>query len=137
MQKHKHKKKRVLFREIFSRNEASCFFSSCPRVLCAGMLNYCVLFILRLLFLDLVVCLFGWFPNILVNNKALSRTGPKTDVSHFYELPHTSQSRETMTSVSAGHLILRPTQPVGIGRLFLELSFQQTQYSALNEYHGC
>ena len=26
------------------------------------------------------------------------------------------QSRETMTSVSAGHIILTPTQPVGSGR---------------------
>ena len=31
-------------------------------------------------------------------------------------LPHTRQSWETMTSVSAGHIILTPTQSVGRGR---------------------
>ena len=48
------------------------------------------------------VCLFVWFPNALVNNKAISRTGAKTDVWRFYLLPHSRQSGETMTSVSAG-----------------------------------
>ena len=31
-------------------------------------------------------------------------------------LPHTRQSGETMTSVSAGHIILKPTKAVGSGR---------------------
>ena len=31
-------------------------------------------------------------------------------------LPHMRQSWETLTSVSAGHIILTPTQPVGSGR---------------------
>ena len=39
-------------------------------------------------------CLFGWFLNALVNNK--------TDLWRFYVLPHSRQSEETMTSVSAG-----------------------------------
>ena len=64
----------------------------------------------------LTVCLVGWFLNILVNNKAISRMGPKSDVWQFYELPHMRQSEETMTSVSAGHIILTPTQSVGSGR---------------------
>ena len=36
----------------------------------------------------------------------------------FYVLPHTRQSGETMTFVSAGHILLTvtPTQPVGSGR---------------------
>ena len=34
----------------------------------------------------------------------------------FYVLPHMIQSWETMTSISAGHIILTPTQPVGSGR---------------------
>ena len=34
----------------------------------------------------------------------------------FYVLPHMRQSWETMTSVSAGHIILTPTQPIGSGR---------------------
>ena len=40
----------------------------------------------------------------------------KYTLKHFYVLPHTRQSWETMTSVSAGHIILTPTQPVGSGR---------------------
>ena len=35
----------------------------------------------------------------------------KTDVWQIYVLPHMRQ-RETMASVSAGHIILTPTQPV-------------------------
>ena len=38
---------------------------------------------------------------------------PKQSVWQFYVLPHTRHSRETMTSVSAGQIILTPTQPVG------------------------
>ena len=41
---------------------------------------------------------------------------PKQSVWQFYVLPHMRQSKETMTSVSAGHIILTPTQPVGSGR---------------------
>ena len=41
---------------------------------------------------------------------------PRQSVWHFYVLPHTRQSWETMTYVSAGHIILTPTQPVGSGR---------------------
>ena len=65
---------------------------------------------------DLFVCSFVWFLNILVHNLAISRTGPKTDVWQFYVLPHMRQSWETMTSVSTGHIILTPTQPVGRGQ---------------------
>ena len=61
------------------------------------------------------VCLFGWFLNAFVNNLAISRTGPETDVWQFHVLPHTRQNGETMTSVSAGHIILTPTQSVGSG----------------------
>ena len=32
--------------------------------------------------------------------------GPKTDVRQFDVLPHSRQSLETMTSVSAGHIML-------------------------------
>ena len=63
----------------------------------------------------LFVCLF-LFRSVLVNNWVISRTGPKTDVWQFYVLPHMRQSRRTMTSVSAGHIILTLTQPVGSGR---------------------
>ena len=41
---------------------------------------------------------------------------PRQSVSQFYVLPHMRQSWETMTSVSAGHIILTPTQPVGSWR---------------------
>ena len=57
-------------------------------------------------------CLFGWFLNVLFNNYAISQTCHKTDVWQFYVLPHTRQSRETMTFVSAGHILMTPTQPV-------------------------
>ena len=41
---------------------------------------------------------------------------PRQSVWQFYVLPHMRHSWETMTSVSAGHIILTPTQPVGSGR---------------------
>ena len=41
---------------------------------------------------------------------------PRQSVWQFYVLPNMRQSWETMTSVSAGHIILTPTQPVGSGR---------------------
>ena len=41
---------------------------------------------------------------------------PRQSIWQFYVLPHMRQSWETMTSVSAGHIILTPTQPVGSGR---------------------
>ena len=66
------------------------------------------------------VCLFvwlvdlvGWFLNVLVNYEVISRTGPKTK---RLTILHMAQSWETMTSASAGHIILTPTQPVGSWR---------------------
>ena len=41
---------------------------------------------------------------------------PRQSVWQIYVLPHMRQSWEIMTSVSAGHIILTPTQPVGSGR---------------------
>ena len=41
---------------------------------------------------------------------------PRQSVWQFYVLPHMRQSWETMTSVSAGLIILTPSQPVGNGR---------------------
>ena len=40
----------------------------------------------------------------------------RQSVWQFYVLPHMRQSWETMTSVSAGHIIVTPTQSVGSGR---------------------
>ena len=40
----------------------------------------------------------------------------RQSVWQFYVLPHIRQSWETMTSVSAGHSILTPTQTVGVLR---------------------
>ena len=37
---------------------------------------------------------------------------PRQSVWQFYVLPHLRQSWETMTSVSVGHIILTPSQPV-------------------------
>ena len=56
------------------------------------------------------VFLVGWFLNLLVNYKVISRTGPKDRASDNFT------SWETLTSVSDGHIILTPTQPVGSGR---------------------
>ena len=58
---------------------------------------------------------FGWFLNVPVNNLAISRTGPKTEVLTILRAATQRQSGEIMTSVSAGHIILTPTQPVGSG----------------------
>ena len=41
---------------------------------------------------------------------------PRQSIWQFYALPHMRQSWETMTSVSAGHIIMTPTQPVGSGQ---------------------
>ena len=49
--------------------------------------------------------LFDWFLNVLVNN-SISRMGTKTDVRQFDE-------RETMTSVSAGHMSKIPELRIG------------------------
>ena len=55
---------------------------------------------------------FVWFLNVLVNYKRsrLHRgRAPRQSVGQlFYVLPHMRQSWETMTSVSAGHIILTP-----------------------------
>ena len=40
----------------------------------------------------------------------------RQSVWQFYVLPHTRQSGETMTFISAGRIIRAPTQPVGSGR---------------------
>ena len=48
------------------------------------------------------------------------RRAPRQSVSQFYVLPQ-RQSWETMTSVSASHIILTPTQSVGSGRPQREL----------------
>ena len=63
------------------------------------------------------VWLVGWFLNVLVNTTRLYRgRAPRQSVWQVYVLPHMRQSWETMTSVSAGHIILTPTQLVGSGR---------------------
>ena len=64
-----------------------------------------------------MLCLVGWLLNVVVNYWVISRTGPKTERLTIYVLPHMRQSWETMASVSAGHIILTPTQPLGSGRL--------------------
>ena len=57
------------------------------------------------------VCLFGWSqrPRQLLGHIA---DGPQDNCTCC----HTWDSWETMTSVSAGHIILTPTQPVGSGQ---------------------
>ena len=64
--------------------------------------------------------LFVWFVGFLTSSsttRLYRRRAPRQNVWQlFYVLPHMRQSWETMTSVSAGHIILTPTQPVGSGR---------------------
>ena len=64
---------------------------------------------------DLFVCLFGFLTSSSTTRLYRGRA-PRQSVWQFYVLPHMRQSWETMTSVSAGHIILTPTQPVGSGR---------------------
>ena len=65
-----------------------------------------------------IVCLFGW----LVSQHPHQQLGYIADRSKdwrlttIYVLPHTRQSWETITSVSARHIILTPTPPAGGGR---------------------
>ena len=60
-------------------------------------------------------CLFGLLTSSS-NTKLYRGRTPRQSVCQFYVLPHMRQTWETMTSVSAGHIILTPTQPVGSGR---------------------
>ena len=67
------------------------------------------------------VCLFGFWTSFSTTRLYLGRA-PRQSVWQFYMLPHMRQSDETMTSVSAGHIILAPTQAVGSRRLQRELN---------------
>ena len=61
------------------------------------------------------VCLFGFLTSSSTTRLYRGRA-PRQSVWQFYVLPHMRQSWETMSSISAGHIILTPTQPVGSGR---------------------
>ena len=63
----------------------------------------------------LFVCLVGIFTSSSTTSLYRGRA-PRQSVWQFYLLPHMIQSWETMTSVSAGHIILTPIQPLGSGR---------------------
>ena len=64
--------------------------------------------------LALVVCLVGFLTSLSTTRLYRGRA-PRQSVWQFYVLANKRQSWETMTSVSAGHIILTPTQPVGSG----------------------
>ena len=64
-----------------------------------------------LLNICLFVCLFGFLTSSSTTRLYRGRAPRQCCV-----LPHMRQSWETMTSLSAGHIILTPTQPVGSGR---------------------
>ena len=63
------------------------------------------------------VCLFDFLTSSSATRLYRGRA-QRQSVWQFYVLPHMnmSQSCKTMTSVSASHIILTPTQPVGSGR---------------------
>ena len=63
----------------------------------------------------LFVCLVGFLTSSSTTRLYRGRA-PRQSVWQFYVLPHMRQTWETMTSVSAGHITLTPTQPVGCGR---------------------
>ena len=65
--------------------------------------------------------LFGFLTS-LSTTRLYRGQAPRQSVRQFYVLLHMRQSWETMTSVSAGHIILTPTQPVGSGRPQRELN---------------
>ena len=54
------------------------------------------------------------------------RRAPRQSVWQFYVLPHMRQSWDATTSVTTGHIILTPTQPVGSGRPQRELNPEPT-----------
>ena len=65
------------------------------------------------------VFVFVWLVVFLTSSSTTRlnrKRAPRQSICQFYVLPHMRQSWETMTSVSAGHIILTPTQPVGSGR---------------------
>ena len=65
------------------------------------------------------ICLFVWLVGFLTSSltsRIYRERAPRESVWQFYVLPHMRQSWGTMTSASAGHIILTPTQPVGSGR---------------------
>ena len=90
------------FEIIISETKVTLDFSS-PRPI------YFQMFVFR------VFCLVGFLTSSSTT-RLYRRLVPRQSVGQFYVLSHMRQSWETMTSVSAGHIILTPTQPVGSGR---------------------
>ena len=79
-------------------------------------LTYRVLFLEDLKCTPMFVCLVGFLTSSSTT-RLYRRRAPRQSVWQFYVLSHMRQSFETVTSVSAGHIILTsPTQPVGSGR---------------------
>ena len=74
---------------------------------------------LHAILVSFFVCLLGWLVGFLTSSsttRLYRGRAPRQSVWQFYVLPHMRQSWETMTSISVGHIILTPTQPVGSGR---------------------
>ena len=67
------------------------------------------------MYLLFVVCLVGFLTSSSTTRLYRGRA-PRQSVRQFYVLRHMRHSWETMTSVSAGHIIQTPTQPIGSGR---------------------
>ena len=85
-------------------------FDSVPRYRIIGSVLYFNVALFVCLF-----CLVGFLTSSSTIRLYRGRA-PRQSVWQFYVLPHMRQSWETMTSISAGHIILTPTQPVGSGR---------------------
>ena len=69
----------------------------------------------------IIWCLLGWLVGFLTSSsttRLYRGRAPRQSVWQFYVLPHMRQSWETMTSVSAGHIILTPTQPATMQKYY-------------------
>ena len=62
------------------------------------------------------VCLLIGFLTLPSTTRLYRGRALRQSVLQFHVLPHMRQSWENMTSVSAGHNLLTPTQPVGSGQ---------------------
>ena len=71
---------------------------------------------MMMMMMMMMFCLFVWFLNVLVNYKVISRTSPTTERLTILRAATHETELGDHDFVSAGHIILTPTQPVGSGR---------------------
>ena len=94
---------------------SSTCFSNTRELLCEQKRAWCI----KIRFL--VGCLLAFLTSSS-KTRLYRRRAPRQSVWQFNVLPYMRHSWETMTSVSAGHITLTPTQPVRCGRPQRELN---------------